>query len=398
MHKPLSPLRLMPLACLLAAGAARADISDTIKPFVQVASTYDDNLLRLPDNTPPDFQRSDRATQTIAGFLVDRPIGRQKLTGQAKLSRVTFDHYDQLDYNGKDFSADLAWVLGNHLDGNLGGSYSQTLTPFNDFHSDDRNLRTQRREYLNGGWKFHPSWRARAGFQRYKYNYELQAQRINDRNEDLSEAGIDYLAPSGSKVGFVVRRLKGNYLNERRLGTAFLDEGYTQDELKANVNWLYSDITQLTVLAGYAKRKHDQFTARDSSGANGRVTLTWKPRVKLRFQADAWRDFSAVESTFISNSLNRGGSLAGNWEITSKVSATAAYRQEKRKFEPVGNVAFSGGDSDTTRNSTVGLQYMPTRKIQLNLSGFRERRSGAPLIGTGSFKATGFTFSATAQF
>lgn len=398
MHKPLSPFRVIPLACLLAAGAAHADISDTIKPFVQLAYSYDDNLLRLPENTPPDFQRSDRSTQAIAGFLLDRPIGRQKLTGQAKLSRVTFDHYDQLDYNGKDFSLDWAWVLGNHLDGNIGGSYAQTLTPFNDFHSDDRNLRTQRREYINGGWRFHPSWRVRAGFQRYKYNYELPAQSINDRTEDLSEAGIDYLAASGSKVGIVLRRLKGNYLNERRLGTAFLDEGYTQDELKANVSWLYSDITQLTVLAGYAKRKHDQFTERDASGANGRVTLTWKPRVKLRFQADAWREFSAVESTFISNSLNRGGSVAGNWEITSKVSANAAFRREKRRFEPLGNVVFTGGDSDSTRNTSAGLQYMPTRNIQLNLSGFHERRSGAPLVGTGSFKAKGVSVSATAQF
>jgi exopolysaccharide biosynthesis operon protein EpsL len=398
MHKPLSPIRLIPLACMLVMGAARADISDTFKPFVQVASTYDDNLLRLPDDTPPTFQRSDRATQAIAGFMLDRPIGRQKITGQAKISRVTFDHYDQLDYNGKDFNADWAWVLGNQLDGNLGGAYSETLTPFNDFHSDDRNLRKQRRAYFNGGWKFHPSWRARAGFQRYKFNYELQAQRINDRTEDLKEAGIDYLAPSGSRVGLVVRQLKGNYLNERRLGSAFLDEGYTQDELKANVSWLYSEITQLTVLAGYAKRKHDQFTSRDASGANGRVTLTWKPRVKLRFQADAWREFSAVESTLISNSLNKGASLSGNWEITSKVSANAATRREKRDFEPLGNVVFNGGANDTTRNTTVGLQYMPTRKIQLNVSGFREKRSGAPLIGTGSFKAKGFTFSATAQF
>jgi len=399
MHKPLSQLRLLPLAvALLACGMARADISDTIKPFASVAYTYDDNLLRVPDDTPDTFQRSDRATQAIAGFLIDRPIGRQKLTGQAKISRVTFDHYDQLNYNGKDFNADLAWVLGNHLDGNLGGAYSQTLTPFNDFHSDDRNLRTQYREYINGGWKFHPSWRARAGFQRNKYTYELQAQSINDRTEDLTEAGIDYLAPSGSKVGLVARRLKGNYLNDRRLGTAFLDEGYTQDELKLNVNWLYSEITQLQVLAGYAKRKHDTFTDRDKSGANGRVTLTWKPRVKLKFQGDAWREFSAVESTLISNSLNKGGSISGTWDATSKIQANAAFRRETRRFEPLGGVIFNGDASDTTRSTTVGLQYTPVRQIQLNVSGFHEKRSGSPLAGTGSYKANGFTVSATAQF
>ena len=398
MHKPLSPLRLMPLACLLVAGAARADLSDTIKPFVQLSSTYDDNLLRVPDNTAPSFQRSDTATQAVGGFLIDRPIGRQKITGQAKLSRVTFDHYDQLDYNGKDFNLDWAWVLGNHLDGNIGGSYAQTLTPFNDFHSDERNLRTQRVEYFKGGWKFHPSWRVRGSFQRYKFDYELREQSINDRTEDLSEAGLDYLAASGSRVGFVLRRQTGQYPNFRRFGNFFLDEGYTQDELKANISWLFSEITQINVLAGYARRKHDEFPDRDSSGFNGRLGLTWKPRVKLRFQADAWREFAAVESTLVSNSLNRGGSLAGNWEITSKISANAAMRREKRKFEALGNFSAFGGDSDTTRNASVGLQYLPTRTIQLNLSGFREKRSGAPLVGTGSYKAKGVTLSATAQF
>jgi exopolysaccharide biosynthesis operon protein EpsL len=383
---------------MLVVGTARADLSDTIKPFVQVAYTYDDNLLRVPDNTPPGFQRSDKATQTIGGFLLDRPIGRQKLTGQAKLSRVTFDHYDQLDYNGKDFSLDWAWVLGNHLDGNIGGSYAQTLTPFNDFHTDDRNLRTQRVEYFKGGWRLHPSWRVRGSFQRYKFDYELRAQSINNRTEDLSEAGLDYLAASGSRVGFVLRQQKGKYPNFRRFGNVFLDEGYTQDELKANINWLYSEITQVSVLAGYAKRKHDEFPDRDSSGFNGRVGLTWKPRVKLRVQADAWREFAAVESVVVSNSLNRGASLSGNWEITSKVSANVATRREKRQFEALGNFAAFGGDSDTTRNSTVGVQYTPTRNIQLNLSGFHEKRSGAPLVGTGSYKANGFTFSATAQF
>jgi len=398
MHKPLFQLRLIPLACILVAGAANADISDTVKPFVQLSSTYDDNLLRLPDNTPPEFQRSDRATQAIGGILLDRTIGRQKFTGQAKISRVTFDHYDQLDYNGKDFNLDWAWVLGNHLDGNVGGSYSQTLTPFNDFHSDDRNLRKQRVEYFKGGWKFHPSWRVRAGFQRYEFTYELPQQSINDRTEDLSEVGLDYLAASGSRVGLVLRQLKGKYPNERRVNGILLDEGYTQDELKANISWLYSEITQLTVLAGYAKRKHDQFPQRDSSGANGRVQLIWKPRVKLRFQGDAWREFSAVESVFLSNSLNRGASVSANWEITSKISANAATRREKRKFEALGNLGAFGGDSDTTRNSTVGLQYLATRNIQLNLSGFHEKRSGAPLAGTGSYKAKGVTFSATAQF
>jgi len=386
------------LAAALACCPAWADISDTIKPFVSLGWTYDDNLLRLPEDAPPGIQRSDRATQAIAGFMLDRPIGRQKITGQAKISRTTFDHYDQLNYNGKDFSLDWAWVLGNHFDGNIGGSYQQVLTPFNDFHSEERNLRTQRREYVNGGWRLHPSWRVHAGFQRDRYDYELEAQSLNNRKEDRSELGIDFLPSSGSRIGLVARHIKGNYLNPRRIGATFLDQNYTQDELKANINWLYSEITQMQVLAGYAKRKHDTFSERDSSGLNGRVTVTWKPRVKLRFTADAWREFAAVESVIVNNSVNKGASLNAAWDVSSKVQANAGIKRERRNFERLPGVFFNGDPSDTTRSTTLGLVYQPARKVQLSATAFHDRRTGTPLAGTGSYKAKGVSLMATVQF
>lgn len=146
-------------ACSLPAGAA---ISDTISPFIATSYSYDDNLFRIDDNVPGfDGQRSDTSRQVQAGFRINRPIGRQLLTGQVKWSRVYFDHFDQLDYTGKDYLADLEWHIANHLEGHLGASYAQTLTPFSDLRSSERNLRTIRREYANGGWRFHPSWRVR---------------------------------------------------------------------------------------------------------------------------------------------------------------------------------------------------------------------------------------------
>ncbi len=395
-------MRILPtplaLAVALACCPARADISDTIKPFVSLGWTYDDNLLRLPDDAPPGIQRSDRARQAIAGFMLERPIGRQKITGQAKISRTTFDHYDQLDYNGKDFSLDWAWVLGNHFDGNIGGSYQQVLTPFNDFHTEERNLRTQRREYANGGWRMHPSWRVHAGFQRDRYDYELEAQSLNNRKEDRSELGIDYLPSSGSRVGLVARHIKGNYLNPRRIGATFLDQNYTQDELKANINWLYSEITQMQLLAGYARRKHDTFAERDASGLNGRVTVIWRPRVKLRFTADAWREFAAVESVIVNNSTNKGASLNAAWDISAKVQANAGVKRERRNFERLPGVFFNGDPSDTTRSTTLGLVYQPARKVQLSATAFHDRRTGTPLAGTGSYKAKGVSLLATVQF
>ncbi|MBB3223209.1 XrtB/PEP-CTERM-associated polysaccharide biosynthesis outer membrane protein EpsL [Pseudoduganella umbonata] len=395
---PPSRLRLLSAAvALLVCASARADISDTIHPFVAIGYTYDDNLLRLPDDFAGVTQRSDTARQAQAGLIVDRPIGRQRLTGSAKVSRVTFDHYNELDYNGKDFKGDLAWQLGNRFSGNLGGTYQQTLTPFTDFHTSERNLRVQRQEYVNGAWRLHPSWQVRSGYTRSRYEYELQAQSINNREEDLTEVGFDFLAASGSRFGLVARRLEGKYTNPSRTNALFRD-GYTQDELKANVRWNFSAVTQLNVLAGYAKREYESLSGRDSSGANGRVTLLWAPLNKVKFTVDGWRNFAAVESTLVSNSLNTGASVGATWDISAKLQANASMRREEREFEQLSTVVFDGDVTDRTRGATLGLTYAPTLQSQVSLSAFRDNRDGNTLLRTNSYRAKGLSFNASVQF
>ncbi|WUR14813.1 outer membrane beta-barrel protein [[Empedobacter] haloabium] len=393
-------VRMVPLAlaAALVCGAASAEISDTIHPFVALGYTYDDNLLRLPDNAGDGVQRSDRARQAQAGVIVERPIGRQRLSATAKVSRVNFDHYSQLDYNGKDLKADLYWQLGNRLSGLLGGSYVETLTPFSDYNSSERNLRTTRREYVNAAWRFHPSWQVRGGVTRNRNEYELLAQRVNNRQEDLAEVGADYLASSGSKVGLVVRHWKGHYMNPRRINGVALDDDYTQDELKASVNWRFSGVTYIEMLAGYAKRKHAFFTGRDSSGVNGRAAVTWAPLGKVRFNADVWREFAAVESFVVSNSLNKGASVAATWTVTSKMQATASVRRENREFEQLPSVNFRGEASDRSTSAQLGLTYAPTIGTQLGLTAFREKRNGSPLAGTNDYKANGLSINASVQF
>jgi exopolysaccharide biosynthesis operon protein EpsL len=344
------------------------------------------------------IQKSDRMTQSQAGLVVDRPFGRQRLTATAKVSRVTFDHYDQFDYNGKDLKADLAWELGNRFSGNLGGSYVETLTPFSDYNTSQRNLRTSRREYVNGAWKLHPRWQVRAGYTRNRSEYELLVQRINNRTENLAEVGADYLAPSGSRVGLVARRLKGEYLNPRTIGSVRLDSDYTQEELKANINWRFSGVTSIQVLAGYAKREYESSSSRDSSGANGRASVVWAPLGKVKFTAEIWREFAAVESLIVSNSLNKGASVGAAWDISAKVQANANVRHEKRQFEQLPTSTFIGETSDRLNSVQAGLTYAPTLGSQLGITAFRENRRGSPVVGTNDYRANGVSINASVQF
>jgi exopolysaccharide biosynthesis operon protein EpsL len=391
-------LTLLACAAMLYSGGAVAALSDTIHPFVAIGYTYDDNLLRLSDDTPEGFQRSDRARQAQAGVSVERPFGRQLLTGTAKVSRVTFDHYDQLDYNGKDLNADLAWQLGNRWSGHLGGTYVETLTPFSDTSTSQRNLRTTRGVNATANWRFHPSWRLRGGYTRNTYAYELAIQQVNDRDTDLIEFGGDYLARSGSTAGLVARQIKGKYKKPRQVGGVVLDNDFTQNELKANISWLVSGVTQVTVLAGYAKREYDVFQARDSSGFNGRAGVRWAPLGKVSFNAELWREFAAVESLVVNSSLNRGASLSATWAATGKIQAKARVRHETRRFELLSDNVANVDDADTTNAAQLGVTYAPTRATQLSVSLFREKREGSPLVGSRDYRAKGVSLNATVQF
>ena len=383
-------------ACSLPAGAA---ISDTISPFIATTYSYDNNLFRLDDNVSGfDGQRSDTSRQVQAGFLFNRPIGRQRLTGQVKWSRVYFDHFDQLDYTGKDYLADLEWHIANHLEGHVGGSYSQTLTPFSDLQSTDRNLRTIRREYANGGWRFHPSWRVRGGVSRDQYTYDSLAQKFSNRQEDAVELGLDYLPASESRIGIQLRHLKGEYPNRASLVGFGVDQGYEQDEVKANIYWRMSGITQVQLLGGWVKRKNKIFSGRDASGANGRVTVYWAPLGKVRFTGSVWHEFAAVENSLISSSLNNGASLAAAWDISAKVRMDAQLRREKRDFAAASGLVLPIDVKDTTKTASIGLTYAPRPNIQLGISAFRDERKGAPIVNTSTYHANGISFNASAQF
>lgn len=393
---PAKPLAAaLAAGCALLAGTAQAQLSDTLHPFAAVTRTYDSNLLRYADDAPVTDERSDTLTQSQVGISLERPIGRQKLTGQFKVSKVAFDHYSMLDYTGRDFNAELEWHLGNHLDGRLGGSYLRTLTSFADFHQAARNIQVQEREFFDGGWRFHPSWRVRAGWSTQDFSYDLPAQQFNNRTEDSKNVGLDYLASSGSRIGLQVGRVTGRYDNHILANGAPIDDGYHQDEIKLNVQWLFSATSQFQMLAGHVNRKQTYFTRRDSSGLNGRATFNWSMLRRLRMTATAWREYAAVDSNEVSNSFNKGASLSAQWELTGKISADLSARRERRDFIVIPGVTRFNQMDDDTKSYNVGLNYAPLQAVRLYLGGFRETRSGSL---NNSFHSHGVSLNARVQF
>jgi len=403
-RKPLSSLLSSPslLALTLAGGVslpAAAQMSDTIHPYVSLAYSYDDNLLRLPDSFKAVYgSLADHTRTAVVGVQLEQTFGRQQVTADVSASRVTFDRFDQYNYNGKNGKVTWLWRLGNYLDGKLGASYDETLTPFNDFHTEERNLRKQRGYNAEGGWRFHPSWRVRGGVSSSKYDYELDIQKVLNRDVTATVVGLDYYATTGSTIGLQARREKGDYTNPPTLGSFVFNEDYTQDELKLKVFWRIGEVSQLEFLGGHARRKHALNSLGDPSGANGRITFTWSPLATVQLVAAARREFDAYEGSGINYTLTKGASLDANWTPTAKILVRGSLRQYKREFGAGnGTVVLPPNLTDDTKGASLGVTYSPRERIQLGVSVSREKRTSDSNFSY-SYRTNGAAVNATIQF
>ncbi|MRW93025.1 hypothetical protein GJ699_23790 [Duganella sp. FT80W] len=373
-----------------------AALSDTFQPYVSAAYAYDDNLLRLPENSVYGPVQSDTIRSVIAGLSFERPVGRQVFSGSVQASKVSFNHFSQLDYTGKDASLQWQWQLGNRLSGTAGASYSETLVPFTDYHSADQNLRTRRGDYVSGAWRFLSDWQVRGRYSKDRFSYDLQSQRSLDRDETNGVIGVDYLGSNGSSVGLQFTRQKGDYPHPVVLLGYSFDPSYTQDQVQLKVLWNLG-ATQLEFLGGHARRSHQVLAERDASGSNGRATANWAALGALSFNASLWREFSAFEGGTVSYSLNKGASVGATWVPTAKIKTELKYRHERREFPGLVSGASVLDGSDLTRGAVASVQYSPRNNMQLTLSATHDTRSATSGISS-AYRANGASLSATVQF
>lgn len=404
------PLTLRPLAFLVGAifllpshhamAQASPQQEEGLKLYGGIGWGYDDNLLRVPDNRPAfGGKRSDRWRQAEAGVVYNKRISRQRVAVVAKASKVEFDHFKQLDYDGRDLQATWYWELGNKFEGQAGTLYDRTLASYTDFFSDERNVRERRRQWFDAGWKLHPSWKVRAGFTRERYEYELLRQRFNNRTEKAAEAELLYRPRSGSSVGLVARRVKGEYPFRRPATTGVLVDDFTQDELKVRVNWYATGSTTVQALAGYVRREQPSFGEGTTSGFNGRLNAYYQPRGKVTYNASVWREFAPIESTIVSYTLNRGASIGATWQATGKIKVDANAAYEQRAYNPRSVAAAGLRDlDDSLRTASLRATWQVKRKIAVSAGWQHQSRSGSQTLNLGKFDANTVMVNANVLF
>lgn len=360
---------------------ALAAEGDVFRPYVGYSFSYDENVSGISDadkqtQNLSDSDLSDTSRRADAGLAINKRISQQVLSAKLNLAHITSDRLGTL--NNKDLLGNWNWHVGDHVEGNLGASYVQVLSPYVNFDApdtdnDEPNLRTQRREFFDASWLLHPSWRLRGGLSRDKLSYDVNS--AGDRNEVTSELGLDYLAASKSTFGVQLRHTRGDLPN-----SPILANSYDQNEIKGKVNWLLTGKTQLQFLGGYVQRKHDSDATRDFNGPNARLIAQWKPTGKVGVTLSGWREIGALDQDEIgspenltaSYALNQGISVGSTWDLTSKVRLDGQLKRETSDYRG----AESGGN-DTFRTASLKLVYRPTDHLQLAALAHRRIRDSS---------------------
>jgi exopolysaccharide biosynthesis operon protein EpsL len=364
-----------------------------LRPYLGVAVAHDDNLLGLADGSPAgsDSRRRD------AGLLYDQRISQQLFSAALQTSHISYDDLPQLDNNPKDLRANWNWHIGNHLDGNLGASYVQALAPFVNFHGRARNIRAQRREVLDGGWLFHPSWRLRAGLSTDRLTYELLSEQVGNRREKVAELGLDYLAASGSTIGTQLRHTRGDFPRPQQISALAVDNSYDQDEVKARINWLLTGKTQLLFLGGLVQRRHDQFPVRDYRGVNARLNANWQASVKMGFSFATWREIGALDDVTASYTLNQGAGASATWNATDKLRLDTQLKRETSDYSGTAAIPAAFSDrKDTVRSASLKLVWQASRHLRFTAQAYRNERSST--LAGNSYPATGILVGSRYEF
>jgi exopolysaccharide biosynthesis operon protein EpsL len=373
LRQPAQRLRYGLMACAalgLAVGDSRAQStgeSHWLKPSVEYSLMYDANLLRTPDMSAPPGRAglSDQVRSLGTGLALERHIARQTITARWNVTHIKFERFSVLDYDSRDQQLNWNWLLGSHFHGNIGSSSQQTLTPFVETHTERRNLRTNRRNNADAVWMFHPKWQLQWGATRVKYDYDLSAERLNNRNVSTQDLGLNYLGKDGNKIGLFVRHTETDFPIDASGSNNFIE-----DEVKLRIDYSPGGKSVVHFVGGKTERSHKNSPMRDYNGINARLIGSLYPTGQQAFTVNLWREIGAIDNLITSYTLNQGTSLAWIYVPLSKVRIDGQISHENRDYNNNGSLGVPR--NDIFRSASLNLSYTPWQRVQLGLGFSRD--------------------------
>lgn len=371
--------RALAAAALIAAQPAAAFWNDRIEVFASETATWDSNVFRISDSVDPrtainSGDRGDRILVHSLGATFDIPYSLQRFTGNYTWYATRYQTFDHLDFNGHSARADWLWSITPHINGDLGGSDSKSLSNFATFGGFTQDLVTSRELHARANFELTPSWLLHTGLLAASREHDDPVRRVNDVESKTAELRMSYVSAAGNHIGVSYRHERGESPEETNLQGTVFDNAYRQNSVGVVGRYQITGNSRLDGRVDYVRRDYEQFTERDYSGPTFRFSHFWTPTGKLEFMTTAMREITPlddIQSTFV---LLTGINVKPKWNVTEKVSVQGSLDYSQWEY----SANRSAGDyTHRVRSGGVSISYRPLRTVLLQAGVLREVRTSS---------------------
>ena len=368
------------LAAAFAPPEAAALWDDRLELFAAQAVTRDDNIFRLPAGSDvllglPGLDDTYRSSSL--GIKLDVPLSRQRFQGALEVSRVRFERFSELDFEGHSGRALWDWGVGDDLKGKLGFSQRRTLASLASVQEGQQsripNVLTTRQAFAAGDAMLTPSWQLQLEASRLEQSNEAPQRLPNDLVLDRGEARLGYVSGAGNRLGLRGRLARGTLPNPQLVDGVPVGNSYRQRESGVVAEWSPGGHSRLRAHASRVRREYDERPQRDFDGRAYELAFDWALTGKLALAAIAQRDISDTEEIQVSFVLAERIALDLKYRPSTRTELGALLETNDRRF-------FGEADQVAQRRerlSAAGLSasYKPLPQVTLQLALRRETRS-----------------------
>lgn len=363
LHHRAASSAVLCLAHFLANAQTQSNSPEQPDTLILRASTslVRDNNFRLAAAT---LKAKEQISTLTLGVSLSIPVSLQKLMFDVELKSVRHKYLTSFDYTSQNARAAWAWSYTPKLKGSLFLGQAQALNPVTDsIDPDARNKNTIRSLGLLMSYGLSGQWQLLGSVQRNRSTNEQALVGGGDSDITSFGTGVRYLLTSGSFVGYDLRHDRG--VAERSGSTAAMVRRKFSSTSHGLVgNWLAGPDTTVQAHLLRQANAYREDGPYDFSGVSGGLKLNYKLTEKTAIEAGLARELGAYQTESATHTQTDTFTLMPVWTIGPKTSInlsyTVAVRQDKGKPAEIASER-----RDSTYDSSLGLNWQPTRQVSL---------------------------------
>ena len=327
-------------------GAQTSQSSDRLQFLLGGSMTNDSNVFRVPDGVDPPQGRSDTISSGYVGLRVDQPFSLQRVQLNITQSVYRYDKFSDLDYDALNYAGTWFWSLTPRFNGTVTANQSESLVPFSDFVGRQANKRKNNSLSANLDGHLFGGWHLLLGIGRTRQLSSIPVLSDADYEMEYGEAGLRYLALSGSSWAVVTRRNEGEYVN-RPFPVGGVDNRFVELLNELRVSWTLTGQSKLEGTAGWVDRHHPHLTDRDYVAPIGSLVFSWTPTGKLAVSVSARQDVAAANDPFSKYTRRTNLSVGPSWTFAARTVAHAILGRSHVDYRDEGPLGPRKDDTDS---------------------------------------------------